>query len=73
MDEGSPMTQPHDIGESVRVRTASGEWLDAVTTSRPEGAHVGGRKVHDFPVVWVRVMGVDQPMPWPLADAEVSR
>lgn len=65
------MNQPLDIGEYVRVRTASDQWLDAVTTSRPEGTHLGARKVHDFPVVWVRIMGVDQQMPWPLADTEV--
>ena len=67
------MSAPVDIGEAVRVRTADDEWLDAVATSRPEGTHVGGRKVHDFPVVWVRVAGVHQSIPWPLTDVEAQR
>ena len=66
------MSAPTDIGEAVRVRTASGEWLDAVTGSLPEGQYMDGRKVHDFPVVWVRIMGVDQPMPWPLTDVQAQ-
>jgi len=64
------VSAPVDIGKAVRVRTADDEWLDAVAASRPEGTHRDGRKVHDFPVVWVRIMGVDQPMPWPLTDVE---
>ena len=66
------MSAPVDIGESVRVRTAEDEWLDAVTTTTPEGTHIDGRKVHDFPVVWVRLMGVDQQIPWPLTDVEAT-
>ena len=66
------MSEPVDIGDAVRVRTADDEWLHAVTTSRPEGTHMDGRKVHDFPVVWVRLMGVDQQIPWPLTDVEAT-
>lgn len=62
-----------DIGSALRVRDASGDWLDAVAVSVPEGEYVDGRKVHDFPVVWVRVMGVDQTIPWPLTDVEAQR
>lgn len=40
-------------GEPVEVRDAWGEWHRAVTVSDVEGTHIGGRKVHDFPVVWV--------------------
>lgn len=45
-----------DIGDSLRVK---GEWVD-------------GCKSHDFPVVRVKVFGIDQEIPWPLSDVEAT-
>lgn len=67
------MSERIDIGDALRIRDANDEWLDAVAVGTPEGQWVDGCKVHDFPVVKVRVMGVDQDVPWPLSDVEKVR
>jgi hypothetical protein len=52
-------------GDPVEVRDAHGVWHPAVARSGVEPTHRDGRKVHDFPVVWVALPGVAEPMPWP--------
>lgn len=47
-----PLIQP---GESIEIRTAFGAWVEAVATSGVEGTHRHGKKIHDFPVIWVKV------------------
>ncbi len=54
-------------GQKVRVRTAFDGWTDAVTLSGVEGTHADGRKIHDFPVVWVDTSGHSH-IPWPIED-----
>lgn len=57
-------------GDRVRIQDAEGTWRDAVADSGIEGTHHGGgRKVHDFPVIWVVSIGRDghaHRMPWPV-------
>jgi hypothetical protein len=38
---------------AVKVRDASGVWHPAISVSGVEGTHRDGRKIHDFPVVWI--------------------
>jgi hypothetical protein len=61
-------------GDKVRVRDHAGEWHDAVADSPVEGTHTydygrrpaRSRKIHDFPVVWVRFrQGKGNRIPWP--------
>jgi hypothetical protein len=49
----------------VEVQTADGGWIAAEAVSEVEPTHVDGRKVHDFPVIWVRFEGGGW-MPWPV-------
>lgn len=70
------MTDPDRLIKVVQgmilvVRTASNEWIPARATSSVEGPYRNGRKIHDFPVVWVDVAGADAPLPWPLEDVRV--
>lgn len=58
-----------EAGAEVRVRDASGNWHAAVATSGVEPTWRNGRKLHDFPVVWVRI-GDGEPVPWPVEDVE---
>lgn len=60
-------------GDLIEVRDAHDNWLPAAATSGVEGTHRDGRKVHDFPVVWVRVFGTDTPIPWPAEDVRASK
>lgn len=54
-------------GARVTVVDASGRRHPATTTSGIEGTHHGGgRKVHDFPVIWVLIDGYSGAMPWPV-------
>jgi hypothetical protein len=55
-------------GIAVEVRDVHDRWLSAVAASNVEGTHRNGKKIHDFPVVWVDIAGVGDPVPWP-ADA----
>jgi hypothetical protein len=56
-------------GDSVQVRTYDDQWLPARATSGVEGTHRDGRKVHDFPVVYVTTDGSDgTAVPWPAED-----
>lgn len=52
------------MSDAVQVQDAGGEWLPAEAISEVEPTHIDGRKVHDFPVVWVRFEN-GGPIPWP--------
>jgi len=54
-----------DAGDRVRVIDAFGKWHRAIAQSGVEGTKHGGRKVHDFPVIWVELDGYPGRMPWP--------
>ena len=60
------MTLKISIGDLIRVRDAADEWHTARAASSIEPTHRDGRKIHDFPVVWIDLRG--QGIPWP-ADA----
>jgi hypothetical protein len=34
--------------------------------SEVEPTHIDGRKIHDFPVIWVRLAVGGQRLPWPV-------
>lgn len=55
-------------GDPIEVRDVHGAWLPAVARSGVEPTHRDRMKVHDFPVVWVALPGVPEPLPWPAAD-----
>lgn len=62
-------------GNRVEVLTALGDWKPATALSRIEGTHDysksrGGRKIHDFPVVWIGFDGNPRPTPWPVTTAD---
>ena len=66
-------------GVPVRIRDVADVWHPAVAVSGVEGTHELNpetgrrRKVHDFPVVWVDLVGRDRKthrLPWPAADTE---
>jgi hypothetical protein len=51
-------------GDAVRIQDADGEWWLATADSPIEPPHRDGRKIHDFPVIWVRHNG-GRRLPWP--------
>jgi len=56
-------------GAHVEIRTAYDNVKQAVAVSGVEGTHLEGRKIHDFPVIWVTVDGGNGiPIPWPAED-----
>lgn len=60
------MTRMIKAGDRVRVLDAHGHWHAATADSSVEGTRDGtGRKIHDFPVIWVIVDGHPDRMPWP--------
>lgn len=60
-------------GDRVRVLDAHGQWHEATADSSVEGTRDGaGRKIHDFPVVWVIVDGHPDRMPWPQEAVETD-
>lgn len=67
----TPWLDPVAVGTDVQVRTAHGDWIAAAPDSRIEGTHPGGRRIHDFPVAWVRVAGAR--LPWPGTRCPKSR
>lgn len=71
--------RPIRPGVAVRIRDVDDVWHQAVAVSGVEGTHEvdpdtgSSRKVHDFPVVWVDLIGRDRKthrVPWPAADTE---
>lgn len=61
---------PVDIknGDPVEYRDAFDVWHRGTAVSDVEPTHRDGRKVHDFPVIWVTGDGNFDPMPWPVED-----
>lgn len=55
-------------GDPVEALNSQGQWLPAVARSAVEGFWKDGKKIHDFPVIWVALPGVADPMPWPAKD-----
>lgn len=55
-------------GDSVEFRDAFGVWHRGVATSDIEPTHIDGRRVHDFPVIFVSEEGSDASVPWPVED-----
>lgn len=73
------MTAVIRCGDRVRIKDANGDWHNACAASAVEGTHATDprtgayRKVHDFPVVWVDVLGRDKKphrLPWPATYVE---
>lgn len=60
-------------GDELEVRNCFGNWERAIAESGVESTHRDGKKIHDFPVVWVAVAGADGPMPWPVEDLRSVR
>lgn len=53
-------------GDRVRAVDAFGHWHPGIAETGVEGTHRGGgRKVHDFPVIWVVLDGYPGQVPWP--------
>lgn len=52
-------------GDALLVKDAADNWLPATPASGVEGVWKDGRKVHDFPVVYVLLAAVERPVPWP--------
>lgn len=55
-------------GDNVRIQDASGRWHDAVAVTGVEGTHRDGRKIHDFPIIWIEATGYNGQLfraPWP--------
>jgi hypothetical protein len=65
-------------GDRVLVRDAGGEWHEAVADSEVElerevDTRTGRyRKLHDFPVIWVRFRPGGERMPWPAEDVKLT-
>lgn len=57
------MTDPIQYGDPIEVRDVSGEWNPAVARSEVIGTHEGRKKIHDFPVVYVALPGLADPVP----------
>jgi hypothetical protein len=55
-------------GTPVLIRTAFDEWRYAVAVSGIEPTHRDGRKIHNFPVIWVQMPHLADPLPWPAGD-----
>lgn len=51
--------------QAVTIVDAFGQEREARTLTGIEGVWEDGRKVHDFPVVWVTTDGENR-LPWPL-------
>ena len=63
-------------GTPVSVLTAFGDWRDAIATSALEPTHMGGKKVHNFPVIWIRLAtqtNEEGPIPWPAESVRLAR
>lgn len=64
-----PKWRPQDVktGDLLIATTATGEERECLAASGYEGTHHGGnRKVHDFPVIWVRFTTKGDRLPWPV-------
>ena len=57
-----------EAGQNVQCRTATGEWLDGITTSGIEPQFFDGKKRHDFVGVWVKFTTRGRAEFWPVDD-----
>jgi hypothetical protein len=72
--ETPPINGPIKPGDWLLVRNVFDRWEPAtVVAPGVEGIWKNGRKIHDFPVVWVDIAGADGPMPWPLDEVRRPR
>lgn len=64
------MTEPIKKNDHVEFRDAFDVWHRGVAASGVEPTHMDGKKVHDFPVVWVVKFGKRGlvRVPWPAED-----
>lgn len=76
---GSPIVR----GSLVEARTAYDGWRRAIAVSDVEGTHRHGRKIHDFPVIWLVVLTdanlralyagrAPTRVPWPAEDVRMA-
>lgn len=56
-------------GDRPLIRDVLDVWAPAVAASEVEGVWKDGKKIHDFPVVWVDLPGGR--MPWPIEAVRV--
>lgn len=61
-------------GASLVATTATGEERECIAASGYEGIYHGSsrRKVHDFPVIWVRFTTKGDRLPWPVESLRPS-
>lgn len=65
-------------GDEVMTRCADDTWRSAVAASGLEGTHdinpaTGRRrKIHSFPVVWIKRFPDSDPTPWPAEDVVLA-
>ena len=60
-------------GDRIRVIDAFGNWHAATADSGVEGIRDAmGHRIHTFPVVWVRIDGFPDRVPWPGESVEHS-
>lgn len=61
---------PVSEGDSIVITDAFGVEHAAIALSGVEGTHRDGRKIHDFPIVWVRTVRGSR-IPWPREDVRL--
>lgn len=66
------MAETIQPGSSLLVHNAMGEWLEAIAVTAPEGTHSHGKRIHDFPIVWVKFTTRGPAFPWPLEDVRLA-
>lgn len=59
--------EPIKKNDHVEFRDAYDKWHRGVALTGIEPTHIDGRKVHDFPVIWVMKADLKR-MPWPADD-----
>lgn len=64
-------------GDRIIALNARGEWCKGFAVSGVEPTHVRApngtlARVHDFPVIWVRLRRDADPMPWPVEDVRLA-
>jgi hypothetical protein len=52
-------------GDRVIITDAFGREHHAVALTPVEGTHRDGKKIHDFPVLWITHTGTER-VPWPI-------
>ena len=62
-------------GSHVLAKDAFGKWHRMAAVSGVEPTHENGRKIHDFPIVWVtnaRLASAGEKIPWPAEDVRLA-